>query len=46
MLGVSERLEVWSGPAWDRYEAARAGAYVSGALALLAWSTRTFQNRA
>ena len=32
VLGVSERLEVWSGPAWDRYEAARAGAYVSGAL--------------
>ena len=32
VVGVSDRLEIWSGPAWDRYEQARLGAYMSGAL--------------
>lgn len=32
VVGVSDRLEIWSGPAWDRYEQARVGAYVSGSI--------------
>ncbi len=32
VVGVSDRLEIWSGPAWDRYEQARVGAYMAGAL--------------
>jgi len=32
VIGVSERLEIWSGPVWDRYEEARVGAYVAGTL--------------
>ena len=32
VVGVSDRLEIWSGEAWDRYEDSRVGAYVAGAL--------------
>ena len=32
VLGVSDRLEIWSGEAWDRYEQSQAGAYTSGSL--------------
>jgi transcriptional regulator MraZ len=32
VIGVSDRLEIWSGEAWDRYEQSQAGAYTSGSL--------------
>ena len=32
VIGVSDRLEIWSREAWDRYEQAHAGAYTSGSL--------------
>jgi MraZ protein len=32
VIGVSDRLEIWSGDAWDRYEESQAGAYTSGSL--------------
>jgi MraZ protein len=32
VVGVGERLEIWSGPAWDHYEQGLVGAYVSGSL--------------
>jgi MraZ protein len=32
VLGVGERLEIWAGSAWDRYEQGLVGAYVSGTL--------------
>lgn len=33
VLGVADRLEIWSGPVWDTYERGREGAYVEGTLA-------------
>lgn len=32
VLGVGERLEIWAGAAWDRYEQSMAGAYLAGTL--------------
>jgi len=32
VVGVSDHLEIWAAPAWDRYEQAHLGAYVAGAL--------------
>jgi MraZ protein len=32
VIGVSDRLEIWSGEVWDRYEQSQAGAYTSGSL--------------
>ena len=32
VVGVSERLDIWPGEAWDRYEQVHAGAYSSGTL--------------
>jgi MraZ protein len=32
VIGVSDRLEIWSGDAWDRYEESQAGAYTGGLL--------------
>jgi MraZ protein len=32
VVGVSERLEIWSSEAWDRYEQSYAGAYSGGTL--------------
>jgi MraZ protein len=32
VVGVGDRLEIWAGEAWDRYEEARTGAYVAGTL--------------
>ena len=32
VIGVSDRLEIWGGEAWDRYEQSQAGAYTSGSL--------------
>jgi MraZ protein len=32
VIGVSDRLEIWSREAWDRYEQAHAGAYTTGSL--------------
>ena len=32
VVGVSDRLEIWAGQAWDRYEDSRMGAYMAGAL--------------
>ena len=32
VIGVSDRLEIWSGEAWDRYEQSQAGSYTSGSL--------------
>jgi len=32
VIGVSDRLEIWSREAWDRYEQSHGGAYASGAL--------------
>jgi MraZ protein len=32
VIGVSDRLEIWSRDAWDGYEKAHAGAYTSGSL--------------
>jgi MraZ protein len=32
VVGVSERLEIWAGEAWERYEQAYAGAYSGGTL--------------
>jgi MraZ protein len=34
VMGVSDHLEVWDGPAWDRYEQEHSMAYRSGALSL------------
>jgi len=32
VVGVSDRLEIWAGEAWDRYEDSRMGAYMAGTL--------------
>ena len=32
VIGVSDRLEIWSRETWDRYEHSHGGAYASGAL--------------
>lgn len=32
VIGVSDRLEIWSSRAWERYEQAFGGAYASGTL--------------
>jgi len=32
VMGLRNRLEIWSAPAWERYEAGNAGSYRSGAL--------------
>jgi len=32
VVGVSDRLEIWAGEAWDRYEDSRVGAYLAGTL--------------
>jgi MraZ protein len=32
VVGVSERLDIWAAPVWDRYEQTHSGAYASGAL--------------
>jgi len=34
VMGVSDHLEVWDGPTWDRYEGQHSMAYRSGALSL------------
>ncbi len=34
VMGVSDHLEVWDGPTWDRYEEQHSVAYRSGALSL------------
>jgi MraZ protein len=32
VLGLGDHLEIWSGPAWDRYREQRVGTYVTGGL--------------
>jgi MraZ protein len=32
VVGMFDRLEIWSSDAWDRYEGSHRGAYLSGAL--------------